>query len=58
MTHPIACPESLQPELKACAVRLVPIAQAAIQAEAEPSQIATSPGVGAQSDRSISSVSK
>jgi ferredoxin-nitrate reductase len=25
MTHPIACPDSKQPELKACAVQLVPI---------------------------------
>jgi ferredoxin-nitrate reductase len=25
LTHPIACPTSLQPELKACAVQLVPI---------------------------------
>ncbi len=29
VTHPEACPESLQPELKACAVQLVPIAVAA-----------------------------
>ncbi|BAZ38997.1 assimilatory nitrate reductase (ferredoxin) precursor [Calothrix sp. NIES-4101] len=26
LTHPQSCPDSLQPELKACAVRLVPIA--------------------------------
>jgi ferredoxin-nitrate reductase len=25
MTHPMACPYSLQPELKACAVALVPV---------------------------------
>jgi len=25
LTHPEACPDSLQPELKACAVQLVPI---------------------------------
>jgi ferredoxin-nitrate reductase len=25
LTHPISCPDSLQPELKACAVQLLPI---------------------------------
>ncbi|GJD17829.1 hypothetical protein RIVM261_027850 [Rivularia sp. IAM M-261] len=25
MTHPISCPDSLQPELKACAVSLAPV---------------------------------
>lgn len=25
LTHPVACPDSLQPELKACAVQLVPV---------------------------------
>ncbi len=25
LTHPQACPDSLQPELKACAVQLIPI---------------------------------
>ncbi len=26
LTHPESCPDSLQPELKACAVQLVPVA--------------------------------
>ncbi|MBD1935530.1 MULTISPECIES: molybdopterin oxidoreductase family protein [Cyanophyceae] len=26
LTHPVSCPQSLQPELKACAVQLVPVA--------------------------------
>ncbi len=26
LTHPESCPDSLQPELKACAVQLMPIA--------------------------------
>jgi ferredoxin-nitrate reductase len=26
LTHPVSCPDSHQPELKACAVQLVPIA--------------------------------
>ncbi len=25
LTHPESCPDSLQPELKACAVQLIPI---------------------------------
>jgi ferredoxin-nitrate reductase len=25
LTHPESCPDSLQPELKACAVQLVPV---------------------------------
>jgi ferredoxin-nitrate reductase len=28
LTHSESCPDSLQPELKACAVQLVPIAEA------------------------------
>jgi ferredoxin-nitrate reductase len=28
LTHPTACPDSKQPELKACAVQLIPIRQA------------------------------
>jgi ferredoxin-nitrate reductase len=27
LTHPESCPDSLQPELKACAVQLIPVAQ-------------------------------
>jgi ferredoxin-nitrate reductase len=30
LTHPEACPESLQPELKACAVQLLPVSINAI----------------------------
>jgi ferredoxin-nitrate reductase len=30
LTHPEACPDSLQPELKACAVQLVPISAAVV----------------------------
>jgi ferredoxin-nitrate reductase len=36
MTHPIACPDSKQPELKACAVQLVPIK---VQEEKSVSQV-------------------
>jgi ferredoxin-nitrate reductase len=32
-THPQACPDSLQPELKACAVQLIPLSAKAIAAE-------------------------
>jgi ferredoxin-nitrate reductase len=31
MTHSAACPDSKQPELKACAVQLVPLSQKAFQ---------------------------
>ena len=33
LTHPEACPDSLQPELKACAVQLVPVADEQISSE-------------------------
>ncbi|PSO95147.1 MAG: nitrate reductase catalytic subunit [Cyanobacteria bacterium SW_6_48_11] len=33
LTHPEACPESLQPELKACAVQLLPIAAEVVSSE-------------------------
>ena len=33
LTHPEACPDSLQPELKACAVQLVPIAAEVVTIE-------------------------
>ena len=36
LTHPEACPDSLQPELKACAVQLVPLA-AAVKTTTQPS---------------------
>ncbi len=41
LTHPEACPDSLQPELKACAVQLVPLATEQIASESLP-QIAQS----------------
>jgi ferredoxin-nitrate reductase len=41
-THPQACPDSLQPELKACAVQLIPLSAKAI-ATAEVSQSQTVP---------------
>ena len=38
LTHPEACPESLQPELKACAVQLIPIsaADSGLESETQP----------------------
>lgn len=39
LTHPAVCPESLEPELKACAVQLVPITLQRNSNEAEPSAI-------------------
>ncbi|MBE9063663.1 nitrate reductase [cf. Phormidesmis sp. LEGE 11477] len=55
LTHPAACPISLQPELKACAVQLAPIAAPAEQAPPEtarqllamvqPSQVVTKQAV-------------
>ena len=33
LTHPESCPDSLQPELKACAVQLVPIAAEDVSSE-------------------------
>jgi ferredoxin-nitrate reductase len=41
-THPQACPDSLQPELKACAVQVIPLSAKAIAAE-EVSQSQTVP---------------
>ncbi len=41
LTHPIACPDSLQPELKACAVQLVPVATEQVSSESLP-QVAQS----------------
>jgi ferredoxin-nitrate reductase len=41
MTHSAACPDSKQPELKACAVQLVPLAKIKIQAETERQSIQT-----------------
>ncbi len=40
LTHPESCPESLQPELKACAVQLVPLAAQQVSSESliQPSQ--------------------
>lgn len=35
LTHPTACPESLQPELKACAVQLFPVRAESSNAEAD-----------------------
>lgn len=45
LTHPVACPQSLQPELKACAVQLVPIAASLVPSEylRQPSQAKVSP---------------
>lgn len=44
LTHPQACPDSLQPELKACAVQLVPLATEQISSEFVPqSSILSSP---------------
>ncbi len=41
MTHSAACPDSKQPELKACAVQLVPLAAVKAQSEAERRSIQT-----------------
>ncbi|NJO48777.1 MAG: nitrate reductase [Leptolyngbyaceae cyanobacterium RM2_2_4] len=40
LTHPKSCPDSLQPELKACAVQLVPISADGEALEARPTAIA------------------
>lgn len=40
LTHPEACPDSKQPELKACAVKLVPIAQAMLESERSATAVA------------------
>jgi ferredoxin-nitrate reductase len=40
LTHPESCPDSLQPELKACAVQLVPISAEAVAANQLPQSIA------------------
>jgi ferredoxin-nitrate reductase len=37
LTHPEACPDSLQPELKACAVQLIPITAEVNKAKKQPS---------------------
>jgi ferredoxin-nitrate reductase len=37
LTHPEACPDSLQPELKACAVQLIPITAEVNKAKQQPS---------------------
>ncbi len=39
LTHPECCPDSLQPELKACAVQLVPISAEAVAANQLPQSI-------------------
>jgi ferredoxin-nitrate reductase len=39
LTHPESCPSSLQPELKACAVQLVPISAEAVAANQSPQSI-------------------
>jgi ferredoxin-nitrate reductase len=41
MTHAAACPDSKQPELKACAVQLVPLAKLNAQAQSEQYSIST-----------------
>jgi ferredoxin-nitrate reductase len=43
LTHPESCPESQQPELKACAVQLMPISAELVDSEyrLEPSQSQT-----------------
>ncbi len=41
LTHPAACPDSKQPELKACAVQLVPVAMERRPAEQLPVEMAT-----------------
>jgi ferredoxin-nitrate reductase len=41
MTHSAACPDSKQPELKACAVQLVPLASLKAQSEAEQYSMST-----------------
>ncbi len=41
LTHPESCPDSLQPELKACAVQLVPITVNTL-----PNQVSLTSGVG------------
>jgi ferredoxin-nitrate reductase len=42
LTHPAACPISLQPELKACAVKLIPL-KSLVNAELSPSQFLATP---------------
>jgi ferredoxin-nitrate reductase len=39
MTHPIACPDSKQPELKACAVQLVPLSKLKKEQTARPEAV-------------------
>ncbi len=43
LTHPEACPESLQPELKACAVQLIPVAAEVVTATKQPQTISNEP---------------
>jgi ferredoxin-nitrate reductase len=40
LTHPQACPDSLQPELKACAVQLIPLATELVSCKYQLGQIA------------------
>ncbi|MBD2290313.1 nitrate reductase [Microcystis wesenbergii FACHB-1317] len=42
LTHPAACPISLQPELKACAVKLIPL-KSLVNAELSPGQFLATP---------------
>jgi ferredoxin-nitrate reductase len=39
LTHPEACPVSIQPELKACAVQLIPLAKLTESSETLPTQV-------------------
>lgn len=43
LTHPISCPDSLQPELKACAVQLVPISSELVSSEVKEHNAFSSP---------------
>jgi ferredoxin-nitrate reductase len=43
LTHPEACPDSLEPELKACAVQLIPISAISAQSNEQPLQQSSVP---------------
>lgn len=44
LTHPVTCPISLQPELKACAVAVVPVSQETVTHPDDASALPSSPG--------------
>ncbi|MGH2415326.1 MAG: molybdopterin dinucleotide binding domain-containing protein, partial [Microcystaceae cyanobacterium] len=50
LTHSEACPISLEPELKACAVQLIPIASLARESREQPEQESSVPELASASN--------